>query len=577
MKCERDEKSPEISVTIHGPNRWALQANNVSFQIEHHSEIEYLEKYSIANCDLLIAPSKFILDWAINREWQLPQRVKVMQNPYVIKELPSKNNVDSEPSSILKRKVICFFGRLEPRKGIYDFLSASSEFLDRADIYLVGGESPGNDPFAGFEKDSSVRRIKVLSNLSAPEAQKFFKENSALVVIPSRSENCPYVVIETAVHQNLILARNVGGIPELLDNQYLFDDTDELKLKMSQFLASDNRGISAHLRKSNDEAIRDYVELFDSLEIKLNESAPLETNSKSGISVIVAHYNQSQYLRSSLLSLVNQTEQNFECIAIDDGSTELHRLEFLRIEKDFSHDKRFKFFTKDNEDVGATRNLGVDKSEYDYVTFLDADDVMEENCLSLYVKCLESEFDVATSHFTIFESSVDKGLRREFDIASFEPFGACLDVLWFKNVIGGANFAMKKKTFNRLGGFSAIRGTTHHDWSILTRAAIQGIPIHVIPERLLRYRVVQSSMSRVRPHIEGQQRVISEYGMPGDSIQGELLRQLMLENALAGNFQAVKPMTYILAEKLRNAAERLCPVGSRRWRILAWFISKVLK
>jgi hypothetical protein len=84
-------------------------------------------------------------------------------------------------------------------------------------------------------------------------------------------------------------------------------------------------------------------------------------------------------------------------------------------------------------------------------------------------------------------------------------------------------------------------------------------------------------MSRVRSHHEGQMGVILEYERENNYNKGALLRQMMSESISSGALQVTKPMTYILAEKIRTTIERSFPIGSLRWRIIARIASKFLK
>jgi glycosyltransferase involved in cell wall biosynthesis len=565
---------PLISVTAHGPNRWALESNQVNFNLQLNAEMEFFEKFSIENCDYLFTPSIFIRNWIKKQNWKVPEKTINLQNP--LKMAANNQNVDLKVKD--SKKTICFFGRLEPRKGFNDFLQASEPYLEDAEFILVGGESPGHDCFSGFPTDSNVRKIRKISDMGSFEAQNFFSKKDALVVIPSKSENCPYAVIETVVFGNQILARRIGGIPELIPESAMFDTVSDMSKIFSRVINEEKYRLQVDLILSNEEAIRNYLELFRVIEKNLStQITKKRTSNSQTIGVVVAHYNQSKYLEAALFSVQQQTFSEFECIVIDDGSNKNELVTFKEIVKKFETDCRFRFITKENEDVGATRNFGVSKLKSDLVTFLDADDTMDQNCLLYYSESFSRGADIVTSHFNIFEGEQNILGMNEISVGSYEPFGGCVEVLWFKNVVGGANFATKKSTFEQLGKFNEQRNSNHQDWQILTRAALNGKIINIVPERLLNYRVVSNSMSRTRSHSEGQLSVISEYNNQRGFNGNELLTQLMIENISMENYQSVKPMTYLLAERIRISVERVFPLGSFRWRIVAKVAAKILK
>ena len=89
------------------------------------------------------------------------------------------------------------------------------------------------------------------------------------------------------------------------------------------------------------------------------------------ISVIVPVYNNINDIEKCLTSIQNQTYGNFECILIDDGSTDGSG-EF--IDKFAESDNRFKVFHKENGGVSSARNLGLDNASGAWISFVDGDD-----------------------------------------------------------------------------------------------------------------------------------------------------------------------------------------------------------
>lgn len=90
------------------------------------------------------------------------------------------------------------------------------------------------------------------------------------------------------------------------------------------------------------------------------------------ISVIIPIYNQENYIKPCIESIISQTLQEIEVLCIDDHSTD----KSIEILKTFqSHDERIKLFTMPkNSGSGPARNLGLQKVQGDYIAFMDADD-----------------------------------------------------------------------------------------------------------------------------------------------------------------------------------------------------------
>lgn len=93
------------------------------------------------------------------------------------------------------------------------------------------------------------------------------------------------------------------------------------------------------------------------------------------ISIIVPIYNSEKYLYECLKSIQNQTFKDFECILINDGSTDDSEV----ICTQFLNDNRFRLISKKNEGVSIARNVGIETAIGDYIQFVDSDDYLNEN------------------------------------------------------------------------------------------------------------------------------------------------------------------------------------------------------
>lgn len=94
-------------------------------------------------------------------------------------------------------------------------------------------------------------------------------------------------------------------------------------------------------------------------------------NNHPTISIIVPVYNVEEYLPHCLKSIQNQTFTDYECILIDDGSTDSSG----KICDEFcTTDKRFKVIHQENQGYRTARNTGLDICQGDYISFIDADD-----------------------------------------------------------------------------------------------------------------------------------------------------------------------------------------------------------
>ena len=118
------------------------------------------------------------------------------------------------------------------------------------------------------------------------------------------------------------------------------------------------------------------------------------------ISIIVPIYNTEKYLGQCLDSIINQSYTNFEVLLINDGSTDSSG---TICQEYVERDSRFRYIEKDNGGVASARNLGLERSEGTYITFIDSDDWVEFNYLEvLYTALKENDTDVAISTYKRF-------------------------------------------------------------------------------------------------------------------------------------------------------------------------------
>lgn len=130
------------------------------------------------------------------------------------------------------------------------------------------------------------------------------------------------------------------------------------------------------------------------------------------ISVIVPVYNTQDYLRECIDSVLNQSLTDFELICIDDGSTD-NSLEILN---DYGReDERIKIISQQNRGLGASRNVGLDIAQGEYVLFLDSDDYLSLDALeSLYGTAVNQNLDLTMFKIKNFNTKTGRQSRSEY-------------------------------------------------------------------------------------------------------------------------------------------------------------------
>lgn len=105
----------------------------------------------------------------------------------------------------------------------------------------------------------------------------------------------------------------------------------------------------------------------------------LDMNSQPLVSVLVPAYNVELYLSYCLNSILNQSYTNLEIVIVDDGSTDDTPLICDTYAKE---DKRVKVIHQKNQGLAETRNVLINKSSGEYITFVDSDDYVDSEYVS---------------------------------------------------------------------------------------------------------------------------------------------------------------------------------------------------
>ena len=134
------------------------------------------------------------------------------------------------------------------------------------------------------------------------------------------------------------------------------------------------------------------------------------------VSIIIPTYNRAHIISETLDSVLAQTYTNWECIVVDDGSTD----DTINVLKAYvEKDKRFQLHKRPTHKLkgaNACRNFGFKKASGAYVNFFDSDDVMHEDKLKLQVQQLQSkpEHNFTVCQTLVFENTIENtlGLRK---------------------------------------------------------------------------------------------------------------------------------------------------------------------
>lgn len=230
------------------------------------------------------------------------------------------------------------------------------------------------------------------------------------------------------------------------------------------------------------------------------------------VSVIVPCYNYGSFLKFTLESVLKQEYQNWECIIVDDGSTDNTK----EIAEEFTvDDKRFAYVYQKNAGLSAARNTGVKHASGKYVQFLDSDDLIDTKKLQVQVEYMEQNerVDIMYGDSIFFDTNSDNVTNGDRRIKNLKlkvsgAGKALVRNFCVNNFIEVSSPLVKKAMLDKVGIFDTTY-FTYEDWQYWFRAAVEGFHFSYAPipgsETYIRYghtSMLSNSKTKVRSGIQ---------------------------------------------------------------------------
>ncbi|MCW8091284.1 glycosyltransferase family 2 protein [Alteromonas sp. ASW11-130] len=208
------------------------------------------------------------------------------------------------------------------------------------------------------------------------------------------------------------------------------------------------------------------------------------------LSIVVPIYNVENYIEECINSLLNQTFSDIEIILVDDQSKDKSG----EIARTYSKkDSRITYIKRErNGGLSAARNTGLEVATGHWVTFVDSDDYVSEDC---YEVCLEKQKEKPESNLIIFSAYYLHDADGSLEISQYsdtDTNGA--DWFWRSNVIAWNKiYRLEELTAN---GLLFAEGLKHEDeefWFKYT-SIVELDPV-VVHRRLYYYRQRHNSIT----------------------------------------------------------------------------------
>ena len=561
-------QNTRFTIVAHGSTYWVSEGMKHLIEDitpKRYARRVFMEKYSMMNVDSLIAPSRYMCEWL--KGYGIGRTIEFLLNPFT--NAPQKQHLPTSDEQCLS---IGFFGRLEERKGIAEFIQIAKSLKTESvplEIILLGRNSSyrGRDSLEVVYEELRDPNTVIVhrDNMSSSEAIKYFQEHRTFVIFPSPGDNLPYTVVESSVAGLQCIARNAGGHSDILDAAHLYDSPDEVPQLISKRLKKNTH--SNYINYSQNSANLAWLKYLEVTDLK-NQFRTIK--SQKNVSVLVTHYNLGKYLQEALGSLRDQTYSQTEILVWDDGSTdEVSKYEFERLKKLYANDTRFRFFSGENLYLGAARNKLRDLANGDILIFFDADNIALPEMVEKFVYALErSGQDVLTCATIPFQDGEHPTSAPSNKLNVWMPLGGPVLEGLRENVFGDANFGITKEAFDNWGRFTTDRNTPCEDWALLAKIACgQGL-IEVVQEPLIFYRKRANSMLNSTSQTDGLWRVSKSFESLLPSSFRDEIRTLIIPELIGGGNTSQFPVgRFTLYAKFDHLIWKYFPVSSLRRRI----------
>ena len=200
------------------------------------------------------------------------------------------------------------------------------------------------------------------------------------------------------------------------------------------------------------------------------------------VSIIVPCYKQAVYLPETLDSVLLQTYSNWECIIVNDGSPD--NTDEV-VQRYANQDTRFKYVKQQNRGLATARNIGIKRSQGEYILPLDADDLIGPTYL-----------EKAVSHFELFpetklvycKAELFGAQKMYWDLHTYD-----YDSFIWENCIF-CSAVYRRRDYDQTLGYNANMVHGNEDWDFWLSLLRKEDIVYRIDEILFFYRVKESSM-----------------------------------------------------------------------------------
>lgn len=241
------------------------------------------------------------------------------------------------------------------------------------------------------------------------------------------------------------------------------------------------------------------------------------------LSVIIPVYNTEKYLKKCLDSLVNQTYKNIEIVIINDGSPDNSDKIIKKYKKEYP--KIINYITQDNHGQSYARNVGIEKSTGDLITFVDSDDYIENNMYNDMIDILKRE----KTDLVICDMSLEqKGKKTIMSNTDFKSLFEC--------PVSVCNKIMKRELIKDL---KFIEGVWYEDYNFFTKVCLRNPSYSLCKKPLYNYQIHDNSTMNNNNSLKNLDIITATEDIIKQGIDKDLKESLIIEHIVLDSINRI--------------------------------------
>jgi len=489
-----------VAVVLHSPTYECWHENRQDHVYGPElRETAAIEHAVIRQAPLVWSPSQRLREIVCDRLGMDATRIPLVRYPM---SLPAA----SPPPPIARQNLaelhFLFLGRIEPRKGVRELVSAFRE-LPQLTIDCIGRDGP-TAPLQTSEvqylQRQGANNVHFLPSM--PREQVLQRLHSAdVVILPSPWDNWPNACLEAMAAARVVIGGRNGGMGEMIDpgrSGFLCDGSDaadlvrvirdELGSALSRLPAI---GAAAAARARELCAPANYVAAIERLvaEHRGRGRLPATPRQRELVSIVVPYYREDrELLAEAIASATAQTHRELEILLVNDGSPRADAQAILTSVA--AVDPRIVLLQKSNGGLATARNHAIERAKGDFLLFLDADNILRPEyaatALEVFSRCPLAV--AAMPRFQVFDGAT----RRPLTVVQPLPYDRALAL--FRNSLGDAGGMFRRAVFYQHGLRYDPLVDCYSDWALWLDLASRGLQVEHIPRVLYDYRIRPDSM-----------------------------------------------------------------------------------